>query len=93
MSVEFKFDRDAFERLMREQIEAVAARTSEALQTAFDQVHAEYPGPDAPVASVRSALHSALAGSGIELTDPELGMYSEKLAAGHAINVRTEIVD
>ena len=93
MSIEFKFDKDAFKRMMRQHIEKVAADTGDTLQGAFDKVHAEHPGPDASLDDVRSALVSALVDSDLTLTEPELTSYSETLAAGHRIIVRTEIVE
>jgi hypothetical protein len=91
MSVEFKFDKDAFDRAIREHIEKGVADTGDALQAALDKVHAEYPG-NASLDRVRPALVSALAEEGMELTEPELSKYAEKLAAGYRIIIRTEIV-
>lgn len=93
MSIEFKFDKDGFSRVMREHIEKVAADTGDQFQEALDTVHAEYPGPDAPIDHVRTAPVSALAQTDLTLTEPELTSYAEKLAAGYRILIRTQIVE
>jgi hypothetical protein len=93
MPIRFKFDKDAFDRVTREHIEQVVADTADTLQAALDKVHAEYPGPDAPLDSVRSALVSALADTGLTLTESQLTSYAEKLAKGHPIDVQTRILE
>lgn len=93
MPIKYKFDKDAFDRVAREHIEQVVADTGDTLQAALDEVHAEYPGPDAPLDSVRSALVSALADTCLTLTKSELTSYAEKLAKGHPIEVHTRILE
>ena len=89
MSIEFKFDKDAFERSMREHVEEIAQGIGASLQAALDAVEAQHGGQ--PVEQVRTALGAALLNSQVTLTDAELTEYAKAIADGTHINVKTVI--
>lgn len=83
MSFKFEFDKKAFERAIKSDVEAHVQDLSREMTRDFDQLHAEYAGR--PVDEIKPALKRVWEKEGDSISDPELTEYATMISEGAKI--------